>query len=63
MTGTFLPRSAKAAWNGRFQALDIGCATASTDGGRPVNADHRETSQTTAAGEAVATASYGAGPI
>ena len=45
------------------QALQSGYATASTDGGRPVNADHRGTPQMTVAGKAVMTAFYGTGPI
>jgi hypothetical protein len=44
------------------QALQSGYATASMDGGRPVGADHRETSQMTVAGKAVTTAFYGTGP-
>lgn len=46
------------------QALQSGYAVASTDSGRPVNADHRGgPPQMTAAGKAVTTAFYGTGPI
>ena len=45
------------------QALRSGYAVASTEGGRPVNADHRGPPQMTVAGKAVTTAFYGTGPI